>query len=128
MRSLLLFLILFLGLLGMSEDRQPLQADFEHSASYRWLNKEVLDNRLLDDMESLDRWETFTSGAQQVVDARIDVQASEASGKITEMILTSEKSMDDGKSLRMRNPTKLNVPVMTLLSVSMEVMVTWPDP
>ena len=110
MKSLLFFLAIAIGLISMVSDRQPMQANFEHSASYRWLNKKVLDTRLLDNMESLDHWITFTSGAQQVVDARIDAQASEASGKVTEMILTGEKSVDGGKSIRMRNPTKLNVP------------------
>ncbi len=32
----------------------PLTATFQDSASYRWLNKKVLDSRLLDDMSTLD--------------------------------------------------------------------------
>jgi len=110
MRSLFFFLILLLALIGMTEDRQPLQADFAHSASYRWLNKEVLDHRMLDDMESLDHWITFTSGAQQVVDARVDAQATQASQDVMVMILSAQKSKHGERSLQMRNPTRLNVP------------------
>ncbi len=110
MKSLIFIIILFIGLFGFKSDRKPMQANFEHSAAYRWLNKKVLENRLLDDMESLDHWITFTNGAQQVVDARVDAQSTEVSLKVTEMVLTGEKSKDGGQSLRMRNPTKLNVP------------------
>ncbi|MBS0000056.1 MAG: glycoside hydrolase family 9 protein [Cyclobacteriaceae bacterium] len=110
MKSILIFLILTIGLFSIGGDRQPLMADFENSAAYRWLNKKVLDRRLLDDMENLDNWITFTSGAQQVVDARVDAQATEARQHLTKMVLTREKSRDGGQSLRMRMPTKLHIP------------------
>lgn len=110
MKSLIFMLILIIGLSSLESDRQPMKADFKHSASYRWLNKKVLESRLLDDMESLDHWITFTNGAQQVVDARVDVQSREVDRKLTEMVITGEKSKDGGRSLRIHNPTKLNVP------------------
>jgi len=110
MKSLLLVLILTIFLCSTGDDRQPMKADFEHSASYRWLNKKILESRLVDDMESLDHWTAFTSGAQQVVDARVDAQAAEASLQVTEMDLTREKSRDSSRSLRISIPTKLNVP------------------
>jgi hypothetical protein len=43
-------------------DREPLKADLQASASNRWLNKKVLESRLLDEMESLDQWSPFTNG------------------------------------------------------------------
>jgi hypothetical protein len=36
--------------------RQPMPVPAEHSIVERWLHKEVLRSRLLDDMENLDRW------------------------------------------------------------------------
>ena len=73
-------------------EREPMTANFQNSASYRWLNKKVLESRVLDDMENLDQWEAFTSGAQQVVDARVVAEVSKANRMITEMTLTREKS------------------------------------
>lgn len=49
---LLLFPIFFIS--TMDHDREPMKARFANSASYRWLNKEVLDTYILDDMESMD--------------------------------------------------------------------------
>ena len=40
-------------------DRAPVKAKFEDSASYRWLNKKVLESRMLDDCESLAGWVPF---------------------------------------------------------------------
>jgi hypothetical protein len=89
---------------------QPMKVHFEHSAPYRWLNKEVLESRLLDDMEALDHWIPFTTGAQQIVDARLDDRVGEANQIITDVTLTHERSRDNSQSLRMQMPTKLNVP------------------
>src|ERR1700761_6550256 len=36
--------------------RKPLQANLEDGAEYRWLNKKVIDSRLLDGMEDLAKW------------------------------------------------------------------------
>lgn len=105
---LLLFLIFFLS--TMSHDREPMKAKFSNSASYRWLNKEIIEGYVLDDMESMDSWVAFAKGAQQVVDARVDFKASEASQQITRMTLTGERSHNGKHSLRMTIPTKLDIP------------------
>ena len=110
MRPLLILLILFPGLFSMTGICQPMKVNFEHSAPYRWLNKEVLDSRMLDNMETLDHWVPFTIGAQHIIDARTDNRPDKATQIITEMSLSSEKSRDNSQSLRMRLPTKLNVP------------------
>ena len=108
-KLLLLSFPIFL-LSTMSHDREPMQANFSNSASYRWLNKDVLDRYVLDDMESIDSWVAFTKGAQQVVDARVDFIAAEASQKITRMTLSNERSHNGEHSLRMTIPTKLDIP------------------
>ncbi len=97
-------------LFAMHQDREPLKADFSRAASYRWLNKEVLNAYVLDDMESLDTWATFTKGAQQVVDARVDSRASEASRQVARMTLSTERFHNGSHSLRMSIPAKLDMP------------------
>ena len=59
----------------------PLPYHFEESAAYRWLNKPVLDSRLLHGMESLANWSIRSKG---------------------EMSLTAERSRDGVHSLRLR--------------------------
>ena len=103
------FLLVTLLLISPSE-RQPLKADFNNSAAYRWLNKEVIDHRPLDDMESTQHWIAFTKGAQQVVDARVDTREKEEELKIARLSLSSEIKFEGSKSLCFKIPTKLDVP------------------
>ncbi len=102
--------ILFSGIFFTCFSQDPLKAEFRHSATYRWLNKEVLNTRVLDDMESVDHWTAFTRGAQQIVDARVVTEISDVNRVITEMTLTKKQSHDGGQSLCVRIPSKLNVP------------------
>ena len=90
--------------------REPMPVDFPNSAAYRWLNKPVLERRVLDDMETLAHWEAFTKGDPGLVDARVVGKVSEASRMVTEMTLTREGSRDGGQALRMRLPTRLEGP------------------
>jgi hypothetical protein len=107
-KSFLLFIICLL--FTLSSDQEPMKANFSNSASFRWLNKEVLEGYILDDMESIDNWITFTNGAQQVVDAREDSKVSVVSQKITNMTLSGERFYSGNRSLRMTIPTKLDIP------------------
>jgi len=107
-KSILLFA--FFLLFTFSSDRVPMKANFSNSASYRWLNKEVLERRVLDDMENLDNWISFTHGAQQVVDARVDSKVTDESKKVSMMTITNKRIYSGNHSLRMIVPTKLNVP------------------
>ena len=91
-------------------ERAPLPADAHKSAAKRWLNKRVLQSRLLDDMESLDNWSAFTNSAPLVVDARFASQVVDEAKVVAEMSLTAERSRDSGHSLRLRNPTRLPKP------------------
>jgi hypothetical protein len=104
-----ILLLIFL-VFAMSQDREPMKADFSNSASYRWLNKEVLDRYILDDMESMDSWVAFAKGAQQVVNARVVSRVAEASQQITRMTLSGERYHSGRHSLRMSIPTKLDIP------------------
>jgi hypothetical protein len=81
-------LALTFGTLSLAGERAPMTANFQDSAPYRWLNKDVLESRVLDEMKSLDKWTAINA----------------------EMTLTRERSRSGGQSLRLRTPTKLNIP------------------
>ncbi len=49
--------------------RKPLEAKVEDGAEYRWLNKPVLDSRLLDSMEDLSHWTFRGEGEMTLSDA-----------------------------------------------------------
>jgi len=94
----------------LSAYQEPDDITFRDSASYRWLNKEVLESRTLDDMETLDHWVPFTTGAPEVVDARVVSKVTEATNIVARLALTREHSHDGGQSLRMRIPAGLDAP------------------
>ncbi|MGE5647172.1 MAG: glycoside hydrolase family 9 protein [Acidobacteriota bacterium] len=79
----------------------------KNSAEARWLNKKVLESRLLDDMERLDRWSVVSTGPEGVVDARVTAKAAESYQGIARMELTAERARDGGHSLRLSTPTRL---------------------
>ncbi len=81
-------LALMFGTLSLAGERAPMTANFQDSAPYRWLAKEVLASRVLDDMTSLDKWTAINA----------------------EMTLTRDRSRTGDHSLRMRTPTRLNTP------------------
>jgi hypothetical protein len=64
----------------------PMKPRFEDGAEFRWLNKKVLDSRVLDSMEDLSSW-TFTG--------------------VGEMALTDTRAKDGQHSLRMRSTTNV---------------------
>ena len=88
-----LLLILPIALISHSRtspcERAPLTANLQDSASSRWLEKKVLESRILDDMESLGGWTAFTHGPEGVVDARVTAAVTRASSVVAEMTLTS---------------------------------------
>lgn len=51
--------------------RKPLQAKLEDGAEYRWLNKNVLDSRVLDGMEDLSHWSFKGDGDMALSDAYV---------------------------------------------------------
>lgn len=104
----LLSLVSFSGA-GPSE-RVPMTANLQDSASYRWLEKKVLESRPLDDMENLAGWTAFTHGPQEVVDARVISEVTRSDSVVAGIGLTSERWQDGKHSLRLRNPTRLEKP------------------
>jgi hypothetical protein len=66
------FLCLGIAACLFAEDppRMPMQARNEDGASFRWLNKKVLDTRLLDGMEERSTWTSRGPGELTVTDAR----------------------------------------------------------
>ncbi|MDR3713161.1 MAG: glycoside hydrolase family 9 protein [Puia sp.] len=94
---------------GTGPIREPMQADFKNSASYRWLAKTVLDSHRLDDMESLSNWSGFTTGGPTVVDARV-VSKTKDTTDVTGLSLTAERTHSGSQSLLMSIPTRLPGP------------------
>ena len=64
----------------------PMRANYEDGAEFRWLNKQVLDSRLLDNMEDLSNW-SFTGAG--------------------EMTLTEAHAKDGQHSLRIRSTSNV---------------------
>ena len=93
---------------ALAGERSPMTVNFKDSASYRWLNKAVLESRLLDDMTKLDQWTAFTNGPAAVVDARVPFQVTRSEQALAEISLTKERSREGHNSLCLRTPTKLN--------------------
>jgi Glycosyl hydrolase family 9/Cellulase N-terminal ig-like domain len=98
------------GITLSAANREPMPVAFNDSAASRWLDKKVLASRVLDDMESAAHWTTFTTGAPEVVDARTTQKTTESSRSVAEMTLSRERSRDGRQALRMRVPTRLDVP------------------
>src|SRR5712671_324954 len=80
------------------------------SAAKRWLNKEIIASRVLDDMESPAHWTAFSTGAPEVVDARAAQKITDTGRSIAEISFSRERSRNGRQSLRMRMPTRLAVP------------------
>ncbi len=90
--------------------QEPLKIQEENSAMFRWLNKKIIESRVLDDMETTDHWVPFTNGAISVVDARQTAKIMESNKMVTEMSVTPVKAHGKGKSLLVKLPTKLDGP------------------
>ncbi|MDB5024541.1 MAG: hypothetical protein JWP78_2296 [Mucilaginibacter sp.] len=90
--------------------RQPMEASFEDSAMYRWLNKKVYDKRMLDAMENLDNWKTFTTSGVQIVDARKVMTTVDSSSSVATIELSNEFVHQGEHSLVMTTPTRLAGP------------------
>ena len=65
---------------------KPIEACFEDGAEFRWLNKKVLDSRVLDSMEDLSSWSFAGAG---------------------EMTLTEDHTKDGKHALRIRSTSNI---------------------
>jgi hypothetical protein len=106
MRFRIIIVLVAIGLI--SKGQEPMKANLQNSALDRWLNKEVLQSRILDNMENTGNWVPFTTGAITVVDSRITTKISESKNMVTEMSLTDKKSHGGNKSLLIKFPSKLD--------------------
>src|SRR5450631_2922340 len=97
----LFFIIIFFGFQPASFCQQPLKANVENTAANRWLNKKVFDSKMLDDMETLDNWEGYTVGGEEIVDARKVFKVKEASN-VAAISLSKERVHNSSQSLLMR--------------------------
>jgi hypothetical protein len=106
-----LYLILAVVLFsGFYMARVPLEAKFEDSAAYRWLHKKVLDKRVLDDMETLDNWRSFTTSGVEIVDARKVQKTKDSVSSVATIELSKEFVHEGKKSLLMTTPARLDGP------------------
>jgi hypothetical protein len=97
------------GTFLLGSGHPPMKMPFENSAACRWLHKPVLESRLLDDMEDLASWKSFTTGADGIVDARVTNRPG-AVGNVAEISLDKEFVHSGASSLLLRTPVKLEGP------------------
>ncbi len=90
--------------------QEPLPDISKDSAANRWLDKKVSASRVLDDMESPSCWTAFSTGAPEVVDARAAQKTTEPGHTVAEISFSRERSRNGRQSLRLRMPTRLDVP------------------
>src|SRR5450432_4193365 len=104
--SLLFFFIVSLLRFQPALFCQPLKVNFQNSSASRWLNKKVLNSRMMDDMETLDNWQGFTVGGEEIVDARKVFKVKEADN-VAAISLSKEKFHSGNQSIVMRTPVRL---------------------
>jgi hypothetical protein len=102
--------ILALGIVSASVGQELAADSSQDSAANRWLNKKIIDTRVLDDMEHPEHWTAFATGAPEVVDARAVKRATQPSNTVAEISFSRQRSREGHQSMRLRMPTRLNVP------------------
>jgi hypothetical protein len=90
--------------------RQPMEANFEDSAAYRWLHKKVEGKRTLDNMENIDNWRSFTTSGVEVVDARKVITSKDSAASVATIGLSKEYVHEGNTSMLMTTPTRLDGP------------------
>ena len=111
MRLMKYCIFLLAARMSFLADGQELLSDTARdSAASRWLNKKVIASRVLDDMESPVHWTAFSTGAPEVVDARAAQKTTEPGHSVAEISFSRERSRNGRQSLRLRMPTRLDVP------------------
>jgi hypothetical protein len=95
---------------GLYFVRKPMEANFKDSASYRWLNKKVLAKRMLDNMENLDNWRSFTTSGTSIVDARKVIKIVDSSSSVASIELSKQYVHEGSHSMLMTTPTRLAGP------------------
>src|SRR5689334_23223011 len=107
-RTLVVLMMMLLSFKALGQEL--LREAPEESAASRWANKRIISNRVLDDMENTDHWISFTTAAPEVVDARIAQRVGETGHSVAEISFSREHSREGRSSLRLRMPSRLEVP------------------
>ena len=102
--------IAFLALSLIIEGQEPMKVNFQNSALFRWLGKDVLEKWVLDDMSNGEHWAPFSTGAISVVDSRFSAKISESETTVTEIKITDKETHNSSRSLLVKFPSKLNGP------------------
>ena len=108
MKYIIITAILALSLI--TKGQEPMKVNFQNSALSRWLGKEVIEKRVLDNMDNREHWVSFSTGAISLVDSRISAKISESETTVTEMKITDKETHGSSKSLLVKFPSKLNIP------------------
>jgi hypothetical protein len=103
-------IIVMLAISVIARGQEPMKINGQNSASLRWLNKEVIESRVLDNMENSGNWVPFTNGAISVVDARVTAKIEVSKSMVTDMSYSNNKSHGGERSLLMKLPTKMDGP------------------
>lgn len=90
----LLLIMLVSAVTALGDDttavpQMPMEINYENTTTHRWLNKPVLESRLLDDMEDVNNWSHHGSG---------------------EMTFTRQRSRDGEQSIRLVSSTRSGKP------------------
>ncbi|HXB35645.1 MAG TPA: glycoside hydrolase family 9 protein [Puia sp.] len=102
--------LLFLAFGGFAQSRAPMIADSGAAAEFRWLQKPVTASRVLDNMESLDAWSSFTTSGGAIVDARKVMRTVDSSSTVAVIGLSGDRVHQGQRALLMRTPTRLAGP------------------
>jgi hypothetical protein len=102
--------VVILLLSGVYLTHEPMKINFEDSAMYRWLNKKVEGQRMLDNMENLDNWRSFTTSGAAIVDARKIQRSRDSSSSVATIELSKTYVHEGATSLLMTTPTSLAGP------------------
>lgn len=109
MKPLLTVFLITTHLFVRAQLHQPLTINADNAAETRWLNKKVVNSRLLSDMESLQHWTGFTVGADEIVDARKTFKVQET-GNVADISLSNLQVHSGKQSILLRTPVRLPGP------------------
>jgi hypothetical protein len=90
--------------------QKPMNIENKNSALFRWLNKDVLESKVLDNMEDKILWNVFTGGAIGLADSRVERKSEEAKKNLVNIYHTKSRSHTGDKSILIRFPSKIEVP------------------
>ncbi len=85
----------------------PMPIEEKDTAEYRLRQKEVLAGKVVDNMESLDKWRALTYSVSAAVATNYDPDAQDPNKQVTKLSLSDEYFVEGSHSLRFDCPTNL---------------------